>query len=58
MISLIGDIMPIACVLVANLPLKIELIRKSVSKDKATLVVEQSGTQKTVIDRSHLAHGP
>ena len=48
--------MPVACVLVTHLPLKIELLRRPVLKDKAVLVIEQSGTQKTVIDRSPLAH--
>ena len=48
--------MSIACVLVKHLPLKIELLRQPALRGKAVLVIEQSGTQKLVIDRSSLAH--
>ena len=48
--------MSIACVLVSNLPLKIELLRRPALRGKAALVIEQSGNQKLVIDRSSLAH--
>ena len=48
--------MSIACVLVTHLPLKIELLRQPALRGKAVLVIEQSGTQKLVIDRSSAAH--
>ena len=44
--------MSIACVLVANLPLKTELLRRPDLRGKAALVIEQSGSRKLVIDRS------
>ena len=44
--------MSIACVLVANLPLKTELLRQPALRGKAALVIEQSGSRKLVIDRS------
>lgn len=44
--------MPIACVLVSHLPLKVELLRQPDLHSKAVLVIEQSGTQKLVVDRS------
>ena len=48
--------MSIACVLVSHLPLKTELLRRPALQGKAALVVEESGTQKLVIDRSSSAH--
>ena len=48
--------MSIACVLVTHLPLEIELLRQPTLRGKAVLVVEQSGTQKVVIDQSSTAH--
>ena len=48
--------MSIACVLVAHLPLKIELLRQPALRGKAVFVTEQSGTQKVVIDRSSPVH--
>ena len=48
--------MSIACVLVTHLPLRIELLRQPDLRGKAALVVEQSGTQKVVIDQSSAAH--
>ena len=48
--------MSIACVLVSHLPLKTELLRQPALQGKAALVVEQSGTQKLVVDRSSSAH--
>ena len=44
--------MSIACVLVANLPLKTELLRQPDLRGKAALVIEQSGPRRLVIDRS------
>ena len=48
--------MSIACVLVAHLPLKIELLRQPALRGKAVLIVEQSGSKKVVIDQSSAAH--
>ena len=48
--------MSIACVFVSHLPLKIELLRQPALQGKAALVVEQSGTQKLVVDRSSPTH--
>ena len=44
--------MSVACVLISHLLVKIELLRQPVLKGKTVLIVEQSGTRKTVIDRS------
>ena len=44
--------MSIACVFVANLPLKTELLRQPDLRGKAALIIEQSGSRKLVIDRS------
>ena len=48
--------MSIACVFVNHLPLKIELTRRPALQGKAVLVIEQSGTQKLVVDRASSAH--
>ena len=48
--------MSIACVLVSHFPLKTELLHQPSLRGKAVLVVEQSGAQKLVIDRSSSAH--
>ena len=47
--------MLVACVLISHLPLKIELLRQPALKGKTVLIVDQSGTHKTVIDRSPAA---
>ena len=47
--------MYVACVLISHLPVKVELLRQPALKGKTVLIVEQSGTRKTVIDRSPLA---
>ena len=44
--------MYVACVLISHLPVKVELLRQPALKGKTVLIVEQSGTRKTVIDRS------
>ena len=44
--------MSVACVLISHLLVKIELLRQPALKGKTVLIVEQSGTRKTVIDRS------
>ena len=44
--------MSVACVLISHLLVKIELLRQPTLKGKTVLIVEQSGTRKTVIDRS------
>ena len=48
--------MYVACVLISHLPVKVELLRQPVLKGKTLLIVEQSGTRKTVIDRSPSAN--
>ena len=44
--------MSVACVLISHLLVKIELLRQPALRGKTVLIVEQSGTRKTVIDRS------
>ena len=48
--------MSIACIFVTHLPLKIELLRRPALQGKAVLVIEQSGTQKLVVDHEFSAH--
>ena len=49
--------MSVACVLISHLLVEIELLRQPALRGKTVLIVEQSGTRKTVIDRSPSAAG-
>ncbi len=48
--------MPIACVLVTHLPVKLELLRQP-RLHRSSLVVAPSGSRKTVLDHSPEAKG-
>ena len=48
--------MAIACLLITHLPIKVEEFREPLLQGKAVLIYQQSGTQKSILDRSAEAH--